>query len=849
MSNPSMNITVYDMPRCVRSGLVSLNKLRTMAAVEGQIITSEVGPPHEISVPQWREPICIFDLRKARKDKVPDHVFGGCRMGNAFSAFLSREIAVPPVGSTSLLQPRVTPQQKSIIDLYQTVRADALWIFHMACPLGTALTLRIFPPEVDESTETKGIIWRPADHPSIAVFLPHSNDLAQIKVNEPRSGQSGLAIKVKLIEDNTTETVDTPLSLLVMQATMNVFCTGLQPSIPFSNVPALNFNEVVLPNIDLINECSSEEVINSVEISGDTPTEVTNDTETPQVIPNIPIEKTVKMEQPQKRKVANQQGAVASRWFELSRVTVPVADRGWRNVLIDPSNLNISGENISKAYRRNVWVTGCKKKGYSTALNIKFKITRSPKISGIIEIVDSNNSSSSTLVAFGENKNVPIMFSEFSSFLPFNRPRHYNNEWLRTDEAIYEFRWRVLTCNRTSEVNDIQIEIMIAAGEAKFDVPTKPKSTRPINLDLYNRISDLIVPFERINNCSGFESVVPLPALTPYEGNVEDAESFDSEQLVQDEFATEIHNGRIPTDTNILFSLNLSIAPDLSGAGGQSTMAEKFERHIHMIPTREGAFGPEIGEYTVVSRVPATITGHIEHVAVPGDMLDEVAIRAFGLASILSLAGAGIKALGGQNFSGFLNAGVNVMNTVKGIIGNSSSNNHPSESLSGNIPISRFVQFLKPILENENLDPTFGALIVKARDFINYNGENVENIPLSIFAKLLEPAVERNAYSRTVTPVVSISPGVRVPRDRYKYILQTFLSHDKTFIPNSFQNLCFIKFLLAIANEQTGCFDIQQTLDLPITDDQISLMNHQFNQFIDPNIESPTQLILDHEGL
>jgi len=840
MSNPTMNIQVYDMPRCVRSGFISLEERRTKAAVEGQIITSEVGPPHTIKIPQWRDPICIFDLRKARRNKVPDHVFGKCNLGNAYSAFISREINIPPVGTTSTLQPRVTPQQKTIIDLYQTVRADSCWIFHLAAPLGTALTLRIFPPEIDNTTETKGLIWRPADHPTIAVFLPHSNDLSQILTNQPRPGQSGLAVKIKSIEDNTTETVDTPLSLLVMQCTMNVYCTGLLPTIPSNALPAIEFSPISLPLSDIINNCSSEEIINPVELSGDMPTETVNDTETPQVIPNVPIEEIVKIEQPTSRKVYNQQGAVASRWFELTRVTVPVADRTWRNVLIQPSDLNIRGENISKAYRRNLWVTGCNSKGYMTGLNIKFKITRSYKISGIIEILDSNNSSSSTLVAFGENKNVPIMISKFSSFLPFERPRHYNNEWIRTDEAFFEFKWRVLTCNRTSEVNDIQIEIMVAAGETKFDVLTKPKSTRPINLDLYNVINDTYQS-QVINNCSGFESIVPTPAITPYEGNVIDSQSFDSEELEQDKFGTEIYKGRLPTDVTTFYSLNLANAPDVSGAGGPSTMAEKFERHAHIIPTKEGAYGPEIGQYTIFNRLPASIAGHLEHVAVPGDMLDEVAIRAFGLASILSLAGAGIKAIGGPNLSGFISAGVNVMNTVHEMIGEKHSHS-PAESLSGNIPISRFVQFLKPILSNEELDPTFGALIVLARDVVNWIGENVPDIPISIFAKLLEPAVERNVYSRTVIPL-SMTPGVRVPRDRYDNILKTFLSHDKTFIPNSFQNLCFIKFLLATVGETTGYFDIQQTLDIPLTEDQILLMNQQFNQFLDSTIESPTQLV------
>jgi len=849
--NSQQTITIYDMPRRVRNGFESLCPLRTQAAVEGGIITSEVGMPITMSFPQWDKPIAVFPLRIPRKNKFPDHVYGKAEIGDAFSAFQSRDVALPPVGSTTLLQPQVTPEQRIIIDLFQTVRADGVWIFYVPMPIGSAVTLRIYPPEIDDSTETKGIIWRPADHPAVAVAVPHSNDLAQLLLESPRPGQSGLAIKIKVLDDNTTSNVETPLDLVALQATMNVWCTGLKPNEASLNLPAINHLPVTLPNpVNYINNCAdTEQTLNPVEISGDTATTTIHTVDSPQVKENVEAEKPIiNISQNPKRKVRNQQGTVATRWFPFQLESLPITDRSWKTFVINPARLNLKGENISLAYRRNVWVTGNKAVGYMTGIEIKFKVTRSPAISGVIEVQDSLNSSSRYLVCFGENKDIPIQFTKFNSFLPFDRPRHYNNEYLRTDEAVYTGRWRLLTANRTAEQSDLQVELLIHAGEVSFDVSTKPRSAVPVNLELYNAIESIINPEPvLINNCSSLESIVPLPALTPYLGNVED-QSFESEELAQDDFATEIYRQNIPVGTVIPLSLNLAVLPDLSGAGGLSTIAEKFQRHAHIIPSQAGAYGPEIGEVTVVTRLPATTTGHLEFVAIPGDQNEDAAVRALGLASILSLAGSAVKAIGGPNIANFLNAGMNVMNTVTDIVGSKNSIKQQLESISSNIPVSRFVQLLKPILENEVQDPTFGSLLLRARDVIDYKGDPVDEIPISIFSKLLNPAVERNLFDREVTPSLTIQPGIFVPRNRLSFILEYFLQNDQTFIPNSFQNLNFIKFLISIQNN-TGHLDVQSVLDLSLNDELINQYNTIFQQYFDPEIQSPTEFpSLNHYG-
>lgn len=844
--NPIQNIKVYDMIRRVRNGFVSLNPERTKAALNGGIITSEVGNFQVMNFPQWDGPIAVFPLRKSRKNKFPDHVFGKMELGDAFSAFLSQTIPLPPVGTTTLIQPRVTSQQFDLINLYQTVRADSVYILHLPMPIGSAVTLRIFPPEIDSSTETKGIIWRPAEHTTVALFLPHSNDLAQILTDQPRPGQSGLALKIELLDDNTTSNVETPLNILVLQCTLNVWCTGIKPTVPFRNIPALQFNPVSVPEI-IENMNDESEILNPTEVTGDGPTQNISTIDTPQEKLNIPNETPAKHKQPKSRKVRNQQAMIASKWISYQLVTLPLSDTSWKSLLVRPQAIGGRGESLGLAYNRNVWAHGNKSIGYMTGLSIKFKIARSPAISGVIEVEDSNNSSSRYFIPFGENKDIPLQFDKFDSFLTFERPRHYNNEWIRTDEVLYTGKWRIIVANRTAEQSDLEVELLVHPGEVSFDVPTKPRRTAPASESLRQLIYKYIDNKPTILNTNDEQSIVPLPALDSYEGNVED-QTFHEEDLVNDDFATEIFRGTIPVGVPVAFSLNLSSIEDQSGAGGLSVLAEKFERFAHIIPEEGGPYGPEVGKLTVVNRLPVTITGHMEFVAVPGDMNEDVAVRALGLASILSLAGAGIKAIGGPNIANFLNAGLNLVKPIMDIVGGKSNSSQEIENISTGIPISRFVQFLKPIVQNEIQDPTFGSLLLRARDVINAQGESVSEIPISIFAKLTEHAVERSLFDRSVTPMITMVKGVIVPRHRYSFITDYFLSDPRTFTPNSIQNINFIKFLITIQSN-TPYLEVQKVLDLSLNDETILEYNKFFKSCFDSGSQFPTELpSLNHYG-
>ena len=62
------------------------------------------------------------------------------------------------------------------------------------------------------------------------------------------------------------------------------------------------------------------------EVSGDNPTHDIQDIETVQIQPNIPLNKSIPVEQPKSVKVRQQQNAIAPRWFSLSNVR-PINNR------------------------------------------------------------------------------------------------------------------------------------------------------------------------------------------------------------------------------------------------------------------------------------------------------------------------------------------------------------------------------------------------------------------------------------------------------------------------------------------------------------------------------------------
>lgn len=830
--NPKQVIEIFDMPRRLRAGFLSLVKEGKDPSIANGNIITEVGEPVRIGLPSYCEPFLAYELRAKRKVRIPQHVFGKMRLGNTYSAFLPRVISVPTIGTAILLQPRVTPEQSTLIQMYKYINAHVCWIIHVPAPLGVGLLLEVYAPEIDLTTKTRGVRFRPSGVNTIAVVCPWSNDLSVVDRTTGRIGQSGGAISIRTVEDNTVETVNTPLNITVYQTVFDVNCTQKIPSDKeFESIVGLNFIDATQKEkSEFVTEHGDEEGVSTevnAEGAADLPDQMKID-ETPASVLAVPVEQPVGKPTPPvgKRSTKSQQGAVGARWFEATPITLNSDSlETWVNYSINPYLLTQRGDNISLAYRRNVWVTGSMVAGYVRIVKVKFVIARSPQVSGVVEVQDSRNDSSRYLVEFGGNVELDLIPKYFSGASEQARPRYYNNHWLRTNEAMCDSRFRLTGFNRTSDIADVKVRILARSGNALFDVPTKPRPsgtnvlqwlveklydyTEQKDLQILNDESiDFVTEHgddEGENTFNSEQFVTPFAAEEAYIGEVNPGGAFD-EDIDQDDFAVQVWSGNLPTDGNIaVVPMNLSVIPDESGTGGLSTIAQKFERNAHVIPTQAGNMGPQIGTYTVELRLPTTISGQISHVSLPGDMVDETVAFAFGLGDILSLATSALQAVGGPTISAGITAARGIFNMIKGIGGSkpdkSDSDSANMPMLTGPLDVSRFINFLKPIAQNELADPTFGQILLQARDFIGANGEAIESIPARIWARMNNSKIERTLFDRTLVPENTLVNEVYLPYDRISYIVDRFGSHPKTFIPGTFQNQCWKKFITVFRKE------------------------------------------------
>lgn len=851
--NQTQDIKIFDMPRCLRSGFTTLPRIGRDPSLDNGNIISEVGEPIYIRTPTSMDDFQAYPLRKKRNVKLPPHVFGKAEFGNAFAALIPRTVLLPAIGTAIVLQPRVTPEQATLIRMYRNVQADFLWIVHIPSPLGVGALVEVFAPEIDLSTKTRSVRFRPAGCNTVAFYLPWSSDLSVVPQHSGRIGQSGGAITMRVVEDNTTDQVNMPLNVTIYQACINIKCnTKVPANTEWDSIPGLEFIPQPVPGIELeeIFEFHADDE-RTVEVQaegvGDISEQIQLDA-TPATVLAPEAERPVGKAQIPKdsRSTRNQIGLPGSRWFEAGIFSIGFDNMGmWQNLSINPYNLTGKGENISKPYRRNVWVSGSNVAGYVRTMRAKIVIARPPSVSGVVEFQDSRNDSSRYIVEIGGNKEIDLVPRNFAGAVTQARPRYYNNRFLRTDEAIVDWRYRVTGFNRTSETADVSVRLLYKIGSTYFDVPTKPRAEASLLTWLVEQFNDFvemkdlqiinnepIVGFEfhgddeGVNTFDTSDKIAPMAGDHSYEGEINAGEAFE-EDIDQDDFAVEIWNGVLPVGSIVTIPLNLSVIPDESGAGGISTIAQKFERNAHVVPTGEGNLGPSIGYYTIETRLPTTISGQISHVSLPGDMSDEAAVFAFGLASILSIATSALQAIGGPTLSTGISAGRAIFDVIKNIggklINNSNSDSANQPSASGPIDLSRFMNFLKPIIQNEVQDPTFGSLLIQARDFIGGDGSALEEIPARIWARMNKSKVERSLFDRLLVPANTMANEIYIPYDRWGHIVDLFGSHPNTFIPGTHQNACWLKFISVVRRNalksDVTSISLKQILDYEVTEE------------------------------
>lgn len=883
MSNRSQAIIIRDMPHCVRDGLSELEgEQDTDVAITIQSVISEVGEAKMMRTPAYSKPIQVYFLRKKRNYKLPGHVFGKMHLNDAYSAFIPIRFKTPAVGSKVILNARVTGYQEKLISMYKFVQADVYWIFVCPAPIGTGIMLRAYAPEFDVSTETRGVRWRPMSSPPIAVYIPWSNDLSVIPNQVGRAGQSGLSVIIETQTDNTVTEVGTPLEMVAFCCVHNVHCSGLITDEREVDLPGLNFTPQS-GAFDTIEWQSSKEV--TADATNDGLTNVQSEVGTTGNL-TTEVERAAKpASKPKARTSAakSQTGVLNATWFPWKNVTINSGDVGvWKSLSYNPYTDRRKGESPSLPFQRSSWASGSRKKGYVTTIDIKFAIPRAPQISAIIEIYDSANSSSRIFLQYGETKEMTMIPKNFA-VVPTSPVRYANNPWLKVNECSVNFRYRLLAINRNGDIADTQLTMMVRVGETVFQAPRKPrKTTGLVEFQwLFNQIDDTFDCLElhcdsednreSINNLMlemdvGTDIINSTNYIAPMAGDIgEIGETNETsglnETLDQDEFAVEVFRGTIPIGEEVAIPLNLSVVEDYFGEGINNPITQKFERFAHIQPTREGVFGPSIGTYVIKVRLPTDIAGDIHHVLLPQDMNDEAVLYTFGLSSILSMATAALQPVGGALISGALNAGRNILgNLVSNLLGGEDSSKAPKEQptatpniFGGSFDLSRFINFLKPVAENEVKDPTMGTLLVAAKDFFSsLTGRALTEIPISVIIRMDAHETERTIYNRASDALDNPINELWIPKDRYSYIAQQFVANPNTFVIGSKQNTMFTKFILTLEDhlyDSSVC--LKEIINHPISDKQVArIMRIKTHGVLDdpPEWEADTDSDFGHDA-
>nr|QIJ25854.1 hypothetical protein [Warroolaba Creek virus 1] len=729
-----------------------------------------------------------YQMRGRRKQKIPSHLFGKVNLGDAFSYFDTQILKLPAVGGSLHIQPFCSAFQRLLIDACYSCTADAQIILKVDEPFGGSQLIELYCPEMDETSKTRGLRWKPSIQSSILLNIPFSSDV-RFRLNassdaKQRIGFPGLGVMLRVIEESSTETLVKPLNITVFTCINNLVCVGYKPGSmleTFSPLPGyLKFWPAKRPAIvaekqmDLI-DFSSPGVVGDSDVQP--PPKVVQD-ETPEVAPvkdDQPVESVIKVSSsPKGKKTAKPNaGQIANRWILHSDylIDATVLSLSWKNIKIIPNSLPGGGDAISRQFRRNVWCSGSEELGFMTGLRVRIVTNKPPHVAGTIEFSSSaNGGTQRTYCELGSAVEFEVMFDvhriidESSGRSITNRS--LNSPWLRTTDSSCTFGYRLVSFNRSSELSGIKFQVFLSSGSINVQVPIRPKAL-PTN--------SAVGVFQRLAQSVGYTPVEfqmdklgpsPVQGLEPGEIECGDA---DDEALDHDSFWVRMPDIMATPGKPVMVDLNLARVTDQFGNDStNNSITEKFARHANVIPAAMGPYGPVVGEYKLVPRFPTGITANLAHVSLPGDMNLETAEYVFGLSSILGIAGSALASIGGPLITGAINTVGNlakpllgegivdgVMNIASGLMGGlgqaPSTATQTSHSIGGDIPISRDREYLKMIDSTEQEDPAFGKLLVQLLDVMtnSLDDPSKQSFPIQLYTRL-KGKVERNLIDRTV---------------------------------------------------------------------------------------------------
>ncbi|APG78006.1 hypothetical protein 3 [Hubei odonate virus 7] len=753
----------------------------------GGISNSEVGFAETVMT-QFG-PLQAFKMRGERPQKFPNHLFGKINLGSTFSEFSVRVFDLPAAGGELRIEPECTTFQKYIMDQCQSSCADGLIILLLDEPFGGSQLIEIYCPEIDTTSKTRGLRWKPSIQAAVCLRIPFSSDIryrAPLPNDAKRPGFPGLGIVLRVLEDSSTEKVVKPLKLTVFSCVDHVTAVAYRPGSSFetfTSLPTHLQSSLIAPEPSLqrveMDQGSNEGVGATGDGDVQAPPEVIQQEspEDPPVKETVPIEKTIKVSSSPmgKRTARPNAGEIANRWISYKDFSIDSTELSliWKSITIDPYNLKAGGDSISRMFRRNVWVSGSSKElGYMTGLRIRIVTNKPPHLSGTIEFSTVRNGGTQRILhKIGSASEFELMF-DTHRYIGTN-PRQYrslNSPWVRTNQSGSNLGYRVISFNRSDESSGIRAQVFIAPGSLNVQTPTRP---RPKPTSTLAEVLSVLDGNLEVNIAEmGIEDQLgPSPVLGSEPGEVSFGDA-DSEEIDQDSFWVRMPDVMLGNGETTMVDMNLAKIQDQFGFSGNNSITEKFERYANLIPRMQGPFGPVIGEYKLVPRLPTGITGNIAHVCLPGDMNTDVATMIFGLDSILGIAGSALASIGGPLINSVVSTvgniarpilGDGLVDTAQGLVsgilgglGQSPPQEAPAAttaappSIGGDIPISRDREYIKMIDATEGESPGFGKLLIQLLDMVTDSGvaPSTLKIPVQVYAKL-KAATERNLIDRS----------------------------------------------------------------------------------------------------
>lgn len=189
----------------------------------------------------------------------------------------------------------------------------------------------------------------------------------------------------------------------------------------------------------------------------------------------------------------NNVGAVNTRWTAIANMIISSVDLGvLKEISFDPYAVPGKGDSISRAFRRNVWVTGTRSgANYIAQLVFMIQIARAPQISGALEITDSGINSSRYIVEFGSKVEFPVIPNNFAEDVTF-KTRFYNNPWYLTSESKNTFNYKLIGFNRNGDIADVNTRLFVKPGNSQFGFPRKPTAQEPVIPEIKGIFNDQI---------------------------------------------------------------------------------------------------------------------------------------------------------------------------------------------------------------------------------------------------------------------------------------------------------------------------------------------------------------------